>query len=264
MQEGIIAMTDLIKTDIDELQLFFGEPFIIKSEYGNDIPIYQPTIGDILRSGEKNVYSIVNTLVANTTMYRVQLWDMGIDWNKFEDFQLFCMLLPSLFQDATKLLFGDLDFQLFNLYKTDEDGEPSFFLYNKEQNVEITKATYYQISAYIKRMFNIYPKVEKARGRSTKEWIIFENRQKIELRKNEPYKSTLLPLISSCVNHPGFKYKKSELREVGIVEFMDSVQRLQVYESSTALLKGVYSGFVDTSKINKDDFNFMREISQQN
>lgn len=113
-------------------------------------------------------------------------------------------------------------------------------------------------------MFNIYPKVEKARGHSTKEWIIFEDRQKIELRKNEPYKSTLLPLISSCVNHPGFKYKKSELREVGIVEFMDSVQRLQVYESSTALLKGAYSGFVDTSKINKDDFNFMREISQQN
>ena len=45
---------------------------------------------------------------------------------------------------------------------------------------------------------------------------------------------------------------------------MDSVQRLQVYESSTALLKGAYSGFVDTSKINKDDFNFMRELSQQN
>lgn len=42
---------------------------------------------------------------------------------------------------------------------------------------------------------------------------------------------------------------------------MDSVQRLQVYESSTALLKGIYSGFVDASKIDKNELNFMREIS---
>jgi len=45
---------------------------------------------------------------------------------------------------------------------------------------------------------------------------------------------------------------------------MDSVQRLQVYESSTALLKGIYSGFVDASKIDKNELNFMREISLKN
>ena len=52
--------------------------------------------------------------------------------------------------------------------------------------------------------------------------------------------------------------------EVGIVEFMDSVQRLQIYESSTALMKGMYSGFLDTSKINKEELNFMRDISFKN
>ena len=50
--------------------------------------------------------------------------------------------------------------------------------------------------------------------------------------------------------------------DVGIVEFMDSVQRLQVYESSRALLAGSYSGFVDTSKIDKSQFDFMRDISK--
>jgi len=44
---------------------------------------------------------------------------------------------------------------------------------------------------------------------------------------------------------------------------MDSVQRLQVYETSTALLKGSYSGFIDTSKINKDEFNFMRDLDSK-
>jgi len=72
--------------------------------------------------------------------------------------------------------------------------------------------------------------------------------------------SSLLPLISSCINHPGFKYNLNELREVNFVQFMDSVQRLQIYESTSALLKGAYSGFCDTSKIDKDEFNFMRDI----
>ncbi len=67
-------------------------------------------------------------------------------------------------------------------------------------------------------------------------------------------------IISALVNHPGFKYKLSELKEVNVAEFYDSVKRLQVYEQSTALLKGMYSGMIDGSKIKSEDYNFMREI----
>jgi hypothetical protein len=69
-----------------------------------------------------------------------------------------------------------------------------------------------------------------------------------------------MPLISACINHPGFKYKLKELKEVGIVEFMDSVQRLQVYESTKSLMSGMYSGFADMSKVDKKLFNFMRDL----
>lgn len=258
-------MIDLTKFEIDPLQLYFGDPFVISQEDCNDIIIYQPTIGDIIKFGEKQLYSTVYTLIANPTMYRLQLWDMNIDWNKLTDFNLFCMLSSSLSIDETSLLFGDINFELFELNKRqDENNEISFYLYNQEQDIEINEEVYYQISTYLKNMFNIFPKTEKAKGRNTKEWIIEEDREKFNLHKNDPYKSTLLPLISSCLNHPGFKYKKSELKEVGIVEFMDSVQRLQIYESTTALLKGIYSGFVDSSKINKEEFNFMREITLKN
>ena len=33
-------------------------------------------------------------------------------------------------------------------------------------------------------------------------------------------------IISSLINHPGFKYKLHELKEVGVAEFYDSVKRL--------------------------------------
>ena len=63
------------------------------------------------------------------------------------------------------------------------------------------------------------------------------------------------------VNHPGFKYKTNELKEIGIVQFMDSVKRLQTYENATALIKGSYSGFVDTSKIDKEQFNWLKDLN---
>lgn len=255
-------MTDLEKFEFDPLQLYFGEPFIIHSDIANDIVINQPTIGDIIKC-EKKLYSAVTTLIANSTMYRVQLWDMKLDWNKVSDFTLFCMLVGSLDVDSTKLLFGDLDFGKFELLPMpiEDSDEVKYILYNEEQNYIIDEETHLLMSNYIKHMFNMFPKTEKAKGKSTKEWIIQEDKENMEKHKNDGYSSPLLPLISSCLNHPGFKYKKNELKEVGIVEFMDSVQRIQVYESSTALLKGIYGGFVDSSKINKEEFNFMRDLT---
>ena len=248
-------------SSIDKLKLYFGEPYVIHTS-GEDIIIHQPTIGDIVDVGESKVYAVVNVFVANSTMYRVQLWDSGIDWNKVSDFQMFCMLVPNLSVQDTRLLFGDIDFSKFELYKKQlpDQEEPSIILFNKEQNIEIDENVYAELSSYIKLLFNVYPKVEKAKGKTTKEWIIEEEKQKLKRDKEESEQSTLLPMISACLNHPGFKYKKNELREVGLIEFMDSVQRLQIYESTTALLKGMYSGFIDTSKIKSEEFNFMREI----
>ena len=254
------------KTDyqFDMLRLYFGEDYHVT----DDIVIHQPTIGDIIEYGEDYVYSVVNVFVANTTTYRLTLWDIGIDWNKISDFELFASLISGLNVEKTKLLFGDLDWSKFKKASMVlEDGTNSpMLLYNEEQDIFVTEEIYLHISAYIRKMFNINPKVEKAKGKTTKQWMIDEERQKREREKLErakdPYSnnSTLFPMISACVNHPGFKYKSSELKEVGIIEFMDSVQRLQIYENTRALIQGSYSGFCDTSKIDKNQFNFMREI----
>jgi hypothetical protein len=201
--------------------------------------------------------------VSNPTSYRVQLWEAGIDWNKITDYELFCSLVKWLNINATSILFGNIDFSLFKLYSYQDNDSTVLTLYNQEQNIEIDENSYKHIAEYLRSMFNIYPKVEKAKGKSTKEWIIEEERMNLEKAKKESSKSTLLPLISSCVNHPGFKYKLNELREVGIVQFMDSVQRLQIYESTIALNSGMYSGMCDLSKVDKKLFNFMRDIDDK-
>ena len=255
-------MTTSPEFEFDRLKMYFGEPYTIETETC-ELKINQPTIGDILEFGETGFYSMLNTFVANTTSYRLQLWDMGVDWNKISDYELFCMLIKGLDKNATYLLFGDLDFQSFDLFTKKIDDTEVLTLYSRDENIEINEETYRCISEYLRLMFNIYPKVEKAKGKATKEAIIGEDRMNLEFEKKKnknKSKSILLPLVSSCINHPGFKYKLNELREIGIVQFMDSVQRLQIYESTVALNSGMYSGMCDLSKVDKKLFNFMRDI----
>lgn len=46
--------------EIDQLQLYFGDPYVIN----DNITILQPTIGDIIKYGEKRYYSMIHTLTA--------------------------------------------------------------------------------------------------------------------------------------------------------------------------------------------------------
>ena len=121
--------------------MYFGEPYKITYE-GGEIEVLQPTIGNILNFGERNFYSMLNVFIANTTSYRLQLWSMGEDWNKISDYELFCMLIKSLDVESTKVLFGELDFRLFDLYSKKIDDTEVVTLYNKEQQVEIDENTY--------------------------------------------------------------------------------------------------------------------------
>lgn len=256
-------MTDLLTNiEFDPLKLFLGDPF----EIAKNIIVYQPSIDEIVSYGEQRFFQMANIFIANTTMYRLPLWDMGIDWNTISDFDLFSMLISTLDPEDSSILFGDIDFRKFTReVVVSSDGEPFQILYNAEQDIVITEDIYLVIAKYVRTMLNTFPKVEKAKGRTTKESIIWEERENLERSKKEGVsnESFLLPLMSSCLNHPGFKYNKKELRQIGIVEFMDSVQRLQTYESTTALLRGMYSGMVDTSKIDKNEFNFMRDLSHK-
>lgn len=246
------------KYSFDKLQMFFGEDY----QVAEGIIISQPTIGEIMTFGEDKFNQVLNPFVVNPTSLRVALWQQGKDWTEMSDYELFYQLILQLqlTPNETSMIFGDLDFSKFNLYKrqNEVDGKivEDIVLLNHEQKVLIDEEIYNHMSSYLRTMFNIFPKVEKAKGRTTKEWMIEGD---IMNSKSQTEKtSNLLSMISFCLNHPGFKYKKSELKDLGVVEFYDSVQRLLIYESTSSLMKGIYSGFVDTSKIDKKEFDFMR------
>ena len=90
--------------------------------------------------------------------------------------------------------------------------------------------------------------------------MIEDDRQKKRMQAKKPFESILLPLVSAMVNSAGFKYNSKEVRNVGLFEFFDSVQRITTIQSSQALLQGGYSGMADLSKVPKESFNWLRNL----
>ncbi len=243
----------------DLLRLYFGEDYIVNDK----IKIRQPTIQDVINMGERQFYSTIAPFTSNTTAFRVQLWDLGYDWNKISDFELFSLLIKTVKVEQTKVLFGDFDFGTFDLVaKKNGDKEPIPVLYSETLNLEIDEETYLKIRNYLCFMFGVKLENEFIKGKSLKEEVIAKARADEAKKLAEAKDSSLIQMISFALNHPGFKYKKNELREVGYVEFMDSIKRLQVYEATKALTHGSYSGFCDVSKVPKEEFNFMRDVNK--
>lgn len=246
-------MASVDSFEVDELALYFGDPYVV-NDY---ITITIPKVGEVVKYGERQYYSMVQTITAIPSEMKSQLWDIGIDWTQLEDFQLFMMLVPTLSQDKTSILFGDLDFQSLKPFENKDND--TVFLGDPETGVIIDELAFIKMHSYLCSAHNLTKKVEKAANEFTKKFMIDEDRQKLAHHAKQPYKSFLKPLISSVKCRMG--YTLDYVRNMGLCEFFDDLSRLQIIVNADALLQGSYSGMVDTSKIPKKHFDWCREIT---
>jgi len=257
---------------INLLKMYFMKPCNI-----GGIDIHQPTIDEIIEFGEDKFWNFMYTFCGNPSSMKLELWRNGIDWTKITEFQLFLLLQNNFTLDKTSIIFGDFDFTFLKPVENEktiikEDGTEEIiseisFIYLKNPEIIIDEKIYLDIISYLRCMIDYHPKVIKARNKVTKETIIWEEENKLRILEKQKkdtgniIESPLLPLISSYINHPGCSYKKTELSEIGIFEFIDGVKRLQIYESVTSLMRGMYSGMLDTSKMNLEkELNWTRSL----
>lgn len=270
VQETISSQ--LLNERIDEIKdygfnpvaMYFGEDYKVNDE----IVIRQPSIQDFIDSenGEA-IYDVIIPFVTNTTECRAQLWDMGIDWNKITNYELFSMLIKNIQFRYSQLIFGDIDFSSFDLYSLENGiGGDKRILYSEKMDMFLEEETVEKMCKYIQYLFYQFPPEEEfVSNKTLKVDLINRDKEKLFARKREAgksgKKSTLLPMISFYLTHPGTVYKKDDLREVKYFQFIYDIQRLQIYESTHALFGGMYSGFCDLKGIDKKEFNFMRDVN---
>lgn len=275
--------------NVNALKIYFGDPYPITDK----ITLRQPTVDDVIED-EFGFWGGVRSLTATSTAYRLELWRIGIDWNKVSNYEMFCACVSQMSPNVAKMFFcEDLDFSKFqvmtiNGVQPDElvlpqgqtkprvadkrnlkfrNFQKMHTFYDEQDDIEINAKAFHMISDVVAQMMHMYPKNEYAIGKTSKEFIIqgdqnLEKRNEIQMRNSKSSSSSIQPLISMCVNHPGFKYNIEQTRKLKIAQFMDCARRLQVYESTHALWIGSNSGFVDTSKIPRESFDFSRVIKQ--
>ena len=245
----------------DELKVYRGEDFVVSDH----IIIHQPTLDEICNYGEQEYYSMICQLTATPQSLKVQLWDMGIDYTKITAWDLFYNILYRLYpKEKTSIIFGNLDISKLQIQQKDDN---SFFLYqiiecnDCMEEIIIDEFTYNIITDYLRQVHGIYKDEKLPGNESTKIILIEDEREEIERNKYKEYHSQLKNLISSMINSEGFKYNHSDVWNMKINAFMDSVKRISKIKNADLLLQSGYSGFgVNLKEVSNKQLNWMGEL----
>lgn len=225
----------------DELKVYRGKDFVVSKH----IHIHQPSIDEIYEYGEKEYYLMVYNLTATPQTLKSELWDMqpSVDYTKITQFELFCYMLHNMYsQEKTSILFGDLDLTKFEINKKD-DGTIMLCQIIDNDIIAIDEYTYIVITDFL-RQVHIIEKDEKLPANNTTKMILIEDaREERAKNKNKEYHSQLKNLISAMINSEEFKYNHSEVWDMKINAFMDSVKRILKIKNANLLLQSAYSGF---------------------
>lgn len=242
----------------DELKLYRGEDFIVSDH----IHIHQPTLNEICDYGEVDYYAMIYQLTATPQSMKAQLWDAGIDYTKITPFELFYSILYKLFPaEKTSILFGSLDLSKFQVMQKKEDGTVLLFQAIGNRPVIIDEFTYEVITDYLRSVHMIQKDNRLPANDSTKMILIEDAREELRQNADREYHSQLKNLISSMINREGFKYNHSQVWDMKINAFMDSVKRISKIRNADLLLQSGYSGFgVNLKDISNKQLDWFGEL----
>lgn len=241
----------------DELKIYRGEDYIV-SKY---IKIHQPTLGEICDFGEKKYYSMIYEFVSTPQSLKSELWDKGVDYTEITPYQLFYSVIrKTMTLNVSSIIFGDLDFSKFKI-KKNEDGDIVLSQTINDEEVIFDEYTYNLVTDYLCKVHFIERDFKIPANNNTK-MILIEDAKEEKLRnKNKKYHSQLKNLISTMINSEGFKYNHTQVWDMKINAFMDSVKRISKIKNSDLLLQSGYSGFgVNLKEVDKKQLDWLGEL----
>lgn len=242
----------------DELKIYRGEDFVVSDH----IVIHQPTLSEICDYGERNYYNMIYQLTSTPQSMKSQLWDIGIDYTEITPYQLFYNFLYKIYpQEQTSIIFGNLDLTNFQVMQRKDDKSIALCQYIDNDLVIIDEFTYNVIVDYLRAVHNIEKDERMPANESTKMILIEDDRDAIEINQRKEYHSQLKNLISSMINCEGFKYNHSQVWDMKINAFMDSVKRITKIKNANLLLQSGYSGFgINLKDVDKKQLNWLGEL----
>lgn len=249
-----------LKDTIDELKIYRGSDYYITDK----LFIRQPTLGEIADYGEIAYFNMVHTLCSVGADLKWQLDDIGIDYMKVSDFELFYSVIARSFsKNETSILFGDIiDFSKMKvMYHKNIQENVLVQFFDDEEPLIIDGYVYSLMINTIRKMHRIQRNNEIPGNEATRRVFIEEARENYENNKDKPQRPVLLPLISTMVNSAGFKRDDKTVFDMKLYAFMDGVMRIKKIKNADLLLQSGYSGFgINIKKIDKNEINWLGEL----
>lgn len=266
--------------EVDEMKLYRGKDI----ELTPQIIITQPTIDQIVEFGEKRYFSAVQTLTAVGADLKWQLWDAGEDYTKIDDYDLFIKLIHRMVSSQKRLynempedekakltedekmeyminplqlVLKDIDFADFVLMRSLQNNE--IVLYNREKDIKIGRMTYMRLVDVVRKIHGYKRNNETPANERTKMDLIEDARDEYLANSNKPYKSALLPLISTLSVKSG-QYGDGSIWNMKINRFFYDIKRVGKIQDATLLLQGAYSGFANLKGIDKNRLDIWGDI----
>lgn len=240
----------------DELLIYRGKDYNLAP----GITIHQPTLNEICDYGERAYWSMIYTLTSTGADLKFQLDDMGIDYTTISDFKLFYSLLaPPYHSSKTSIITGDLELSDFELFQKNSSEE--IVMYDSKRDILIDEQIYLKFAEILRNMHGLKRNAQIPANEATKQILIEDAREEYELGKDKPYVSQLKNLVSAMVNCQGFKYSHSQVWDMKINAFLDSVKRISKIKNAEMLLQSGYSGFgINLKEIPNSQLNWLGEL----
>lgn len=233
---------------LDKSKVLKGSDIVI-NDY---LKMKQPSVGEIVDFGEEKFLSTFYSLCSIPSDMKSILWDMGIDWNKLSDFELFVSLSRQATAENTCLIFGELDFSQM-VPMPDANGN----IVLASSQAIITEDTYNEMINNLREMVGYPLKREKAANKATKLAMIEEDRINRSSPKRGNQDSFIYSAIITLVNTEEFPYTYKSVMDITIYQLMKSYYQVQNKKAACALYQGSMSGFMDASKIDKKAFQWI-------
>lgn len=275
-------------TEKEKIALYRGRDIAINEH----INIHVPTLDEIFEYGEREYFSFINTICSVGADLKWQLDEIGIDYTKVEDFELFSQfLINTVDYNISPIIFGNiLDFKNMRLIYNEKIEDNILVqhvdnikeieknnlknkinksinkpieteIIDKSYDIVIDKAIYSKIVSVLRYMHGFKRNNEKPMNEMTRQFLIDEAKENYEINKDKPYKSQLFDLISTMVNTDGFKHDEVTVFNMNIVAFFNSVKRIQKIKKSDLLLQSGYSGFgINLKEVKKEDTDMFGKL----
>lgn len=218
------------------------------------IGIYVPSVGEVLQD-EDSYYQLVTTLTAMPIDMMVPLDDLGIDFTKIDEYELFLLCFSSLKTMDTSLVFGDLNLGRFQPAINNENG--NVVLRNDIDDITIDRAIYAKIAGIIRKIHYFEKNERRPGNEAAKDYMIERARKKLRRSANRNKDSQLEELIIALVNTEQFSYGYDDVLDLTIYQLNASARQIVKKIDYDNRMIGIYAGTVNAKELSQSDLNWL-------